>query len=84
MLGPWEMALLGGVALLEGVCHCGCVLGGIWIEAHRTRAGPPGSLVKQISTMESLGGGVYVPLSAKRSAKCVCVCMQVRVNTGKW
>ena len=23
MLGPWKVALLGGVALLEGVCHCG-------------------------------------------------------------
>jgi hypothetical protein len=23
MLGPQEMALLGGVALLEEVCHCG-------------------------------------------------------------
>jgi hypothetical protein len=23
MLGPWEVALLGGVALLEEVCHCG-------------------------------------------------------------
>ena len=23
MLGPWEVALLGGVALLEDVCHCG-------------------------------------------------------------
>ena len=22
MLGPWEVALLGGVALLEEVCHC--------------------------------------------------------------
>ena len=22
MLGPWEMALLGGVALLKEVCHC--------------------------------------------------------------
>ena len=23
MLGPWEVALLGGVALLKEVCHCG-------------------------------------------------------------
>jgi hypothetical protein len=23
MLGPREMALLGGVALLEDMCHCG-------------------------------------------------------------
>jgi hypothetical protein len=27
MLGPWEMALLGGVALLEEVCHC---IGSLW------------------------------------------------------
>jgi hypothetical protein len=23
MLGPWKVALLGGVVLLEEVCHCG-------------------------------------------------------------
>ena len=23
MFGPWEVALLGGVALLDEVCHCG-------------------------------------------------------------
>jgi hypothetical protein len=23
MFGPWEVALLGGVALLEEVCNCG-------------------------------------------------------------
>ena len=22
VLGPWEVALLGGVSLLEGFCHC--------------------------------------------------------------
>ena len=22
MLGPWEVALLGGMAVLEEVCHC--------------------------------------------------------------
>jgi hypothetical protein len=33
MLGPWGVALLGGVALLEEVCHCGDGLGVSYAQA---------------------------------------------------
>jgi hypothetical protein len=44
VLGPWEVALLGSVALLEEMCHCvvGWVGGGsgVGFEASYARAPP--------------------------------------------
>lgn len=40
VLRPWEVALLGGVALSEGVCHCRCAQALPSVEERR----PPGCL----------------------------------------
>jgi hypothetical protein len=58
MLGPKELVLLGGVALLEEVCHCGMNFGGLLLYSdctHYRRELSPSCVRTPVSLLAAVG-----------------------------